>query len=384
LKAQFPVFVVDEYQDLGLALDRLVRSLCFDAGMRVIAVGDPDQSVYGFTGAKPELLKELAARPDVECVSLALNYRSGDRLVRAAKAALGEDRGYESYSGEEGVVYAQVCPGGLDGQVAYLVDQLLPALQRRFRLGQIAVLFPTKYEGGKIENALLGADVAYVRLGTNAAYEKTPVTRVVEELAAWCAVGLEGRGTRLSRLLRRWTNLQGLRNPEVMRAQRQRLVRFLFNNRTADASASEWLNALERQIIAMDGCRQRLTDRGEVEPLDILMNVVKPGGILEGFTVANLGGQLGSPNHLNLVTLHSSKGSEFDVVVLVGADEGSLPWGDDRGPILAEKRRLFYVAVSRSRQEFYVLSSPPMPGDRRRQGTSRFVTEMMKQLEQAT
>lgn len=62
LAARFPILVVDEYQDLGHALDRIVQCLCFEVGIRLVAVGDPDQSIYGFTGAEPSLLRNLAAR----------------------------------------------------------------------------------------------------------------------------------------------------------------------------------------------------------------------------------------------------------------------------------------------------------------------------------
>jgi superfamily I DNA/RNA helicase len=52
LRARFPILVVDEYQDLGRALHRMVLCLCFEAKMRLVAVGDPDQSIYGFNGAE--------------------------------------------------------------------------------------------------------------------------------------------------------------------------------------------------------------------------------------------------------------------------------------------------------------------------------------------
>ena len=55
IKAKYPVIVIDEYQDLGLPLHRMVVALMNKAGVRIIAVGDPDQSIYGFTGAKPAL-----------------------------------------------------------------------------------------------------------------------------------------------------------------------------------------------------------------------------------------------------------------------------------------------------------------------------------------
>lgn len=96
LLAKYPILVVDEYQDLGVALHRMVMGLCFRAGMRLFAVGDADQSIYGFTGARPELLRRLSDREDVETIRLRLNYRSGSRIVTAASVALGEERDYEA------------------------------------------------------------------------------------------------------------------------------------------------------------------------------------------------------------------------------------------------------------------------------------------------
>ena len=96
LQAKFPVLAVDEYQDLGVALHRIVKRVAFDGGIRLFAVGDPDQSIYGFTGAEGALLHELAERDDVERVQLRLNYRSASRIVSASEMVLGEARGYRS------------------------------------------------------------------------------------------------------------------------------------------------------------------------------------------------------------------------------------------------------------------------------------------------
>ena len=67
IRAKYPIIVIDEYQDLGLPLHRMVLALMNKAGVRIIAVGDPDQSIYGFTGAQPWLLKD--ARGAAECSS---------------------------------------------------------------------------------------------------------------------------------------------------------------------------------------------------------------------------------------------------------------------------------------------------------------------------
>src|SRR5882724_1749764 len=82
LSARFSWLAVDEYQDLGGPLHAIVTAL-IDAGINVFAVGDPDQTIYDFTGADPKYLQALSERPDFTTVRLKFNYRSGRRL-RAA------------------------------------------------------------------------------------------------------------------------------------------------------------------------------------------------------------------------------------------------------------------------------------------------------------
>ena len=69
-----------------------------------------------------------------------------------------------------------------------------------------------------------------------------------------------------------------------------------------------------------------LSDQGK--QVENLGNALEHGGALAGFQTRELGGQDGSPDHLNLLTLHSSKGCEYDVVIMLGLDQGSLPWNN--------------------------------------------------------
>jgi ATP-dependent DNA helicase Rep len=63
LRAKYSILVIDEYQDLGVPLHQMVATLIQSAGIRIFAVGDPNQSIYGFTGAKPGLLRNLRRPP---------------------------------------------------------------------------------------------------------------------------------------------------------------------------------------------------------------------------------------------------------------------------------------------------------------------------------
>jgi DNA helicase-2/ATP-dependent DNA helicase PcrA len=380
LRARFPILIVDEYQDLGLALHRLVMSLCFQARVRLFAVGDPDQSIYGFTGACPELLDEVAARDDVEDVRLRLNYRSGSKIVSASKAALGQVRDYESTRDATGTIQVHTCAGSLDGQVRRVVEEIIPDIVERRKAGDVVILYPSKYEGGRLEEELAKAGHEYVRLGRDGAYQRTPLTRLIEDLARWCSGGWREGEPKLSRLLRRWTTLQRLLDPELTRRERLKLVRFLFDRRE-DSTANEWLAAFEEVVLATDHARTRLLSTGDVDSFDALREASRPGGRLEKFTVRNLGGQAGSPEHFNLLTLHSSKGSEFDAVILVGADEGRIPshHAQKSASGTAEARRLFYVGVSRAREEIHLLHSPRVAGDRYQQGPSRFLEALIRE-----
>jgi DNA helicase II / ATP-dependent DNA helicase PcrA len=101
LAARFSKLYIDEYQDLAPGLHRLVVALCFDqsADATLFAVADPDQCIYAFTGADPELLKDLERRSSVTTIRLLRNYRCGDVITRKAVTALDYELEYESDRG---------------------------------------------------------------------------------------------------------------------------------------------------------------------------------------------------------------------------------------------------------------------------------------------
>src|SRR5699024_8278958 len=95
VKARFPIVMVDEYQDLGLGLHHLIETL-LEVGVEVTAVGDADQSIYGWAGGEPEYLNTLCARSDFSVRRLITNYRCGSSVVAAAELVLAEERGWRA------------------------------------------------------------------------------------------------------------------------------------------------------------------------------------------------------------------------------------------------------------------------------------------------
>ena len=94
ISAKYPWFLIDEYQDLGRPLHEMILSLIDNTNIKFFAVGDPDQSIYGFQGAIPEYLLELANRPDVTQIKLINNYRSNQDIINGSELVLNRQRGY--------------------------------------------------------------------------------------------------------------------------------------------------------------------------------------------------------------------------------------------------------------------------------------------------
>lgn len=144
--ARFPWIAVDEYQDLGGPLHRIVTSLVDSAAVKVFAVGDPDQTIYDFTGASPKYLGELCAREDFDSVRLKFNYRSGRRIIDASQAALApsEPRGYAPHPGrkDQGEIFFV----GADGTHANHALRVVEAVNNSLTAG---ICFRTRSSKGR-------------------------------------------------------------------------------------------------------------------------------------------------------------------------------------------------------------------------------------------
>lgn len=224
VQAKFPVLAVDEYQDLGVPLHRIVKRLAFDGGVRLFAVGDADQSIYGFAGADGNLLLELAERDDVEAVRLQLNYRSAGRIIQASELALGEERGYEPYdSDRQATIEFVECPDGLEQQAERAINKIIPnalAAKPGRTIGDIAILYRTAAIGDIVAAKAAEEDVKIIRVDTAAPYQKCALTSWIEDCAAWCSGGWREGRPQLSGLISRWLGFR--RKQRISRPSRSR------------------------------------------------------------------------------------------------------------------------------------------------------------------
>jgi superfamily I DNA/RNA helicase len=378
LVAKYPILAVDEYQDLGRALHGMVMGLCFSAGMRLFAVGDVDQSIYGFNGANPELLRRLSERPDVETVRLGLNYRCGSKIVAASEYALGEKRGYRAPDeAHEGTIYFHPCTGSYAGQAHHLIEQVIPEIRERrpdLGLGEVAVLYPAAFIGDEVAKAAADAGYSVTRTDANALYPRSSrLLRWLEQCAMWCCGGWRSGDPLLSRVIGEGSRLfHEVLTADAARLEFQRsLTATLWSRRDVTLALDEWLTALRNEIVAprVAGARS-LND--DLELLNDFIARLGPAGDLEDLSLGEFAGIGEGLNRISLSTLHSAKGREFDVVILMGVEEGRLPRNNPSANDLREARRLFYVGFTRARHEVHLLFNKNIP--------SRFLTEVAERL----
>ena len=359
LQARYPVLFVDEYQDLGHALHELVLLLCVEGGMRLFAVGDVDQSIYGFNGANPGLLQSLTARDDVREIRLRFNYRSGAKIIRASLGALGEERDYRGVDeAPEGQLAFWKVKGGLDAQAAGISRSVLPALLARHPADEIAILYRAAWLGDKVSQALDGTGVPHVRTDSNALIKRNSrLSRFIEACACWVTGGWHAANPPYMRLLGQalWLVYGGRSSNAEEEVVSRQLISFLQSGIGSGETTHFWLQRLCSELVMP----WQIIARNPQQEWEICLEMLVKTDPMQGkdMPLRVFSGRIEGTGRVTLSTLHSAKGREFDAVILYGMNAGDFPSNRDKRSqtALREVRRLFYVGVTRPRKELSIV-----------------------------
>ena len=357
LEAKYPWIIVDEYQDLGKPLHELILTLLNLTRIKVFAVGDADQSIYDFQGAAPDYLVELSQRQDVSCIHLKNNYRSSQTIVDASEYVLKSSRGYIA-SGKLRDYHAKLefieCPKGMDEQYERVIEQISRFHTEGIPYHEIAVLVGNNKQVAELAQECSRQNIpAYI---ARQSFRLTDLIIWTQNCAKWvsdkCSVSFD-------EICSTWKSFISQKRI-ISEDDYFLLKRTIFQTLTASKvytdNLSEWLCYLDKEvgIVSAFTASERYPD--EIDNFNKLLETARSHDTQ--LTIKFLT-RLGIPeNQVVLTTRHSSKGLEFDVVILPGMEKDSFPSYYDNTPRkLAEARRLCFVSVSRARKACILIRS---------------------------
>jgi hypothetical protein len=298
------------------------------------------------------LLRKLAALPDVEDIELKLNYRCADRIIAASKTLLVDPADFKSHDGRQGDILIYETEKDVRGQADYALGTVVPALLEEndtWKNGDIAVLYWSLNEGNAVAEAADALGLRYFRVDNGSPVKRSRLTEWLTDAARWCSGGWSSGTVSLSQLLKSWRAMRrSLTHETEILEIRKRLISALFGHRDGKLPLSKWLGILYEEVLhpAFDE-EPGLAD--EKENFEALLEASAEGA-LRDYTVEIFGNQGRSPDQINFMTLHNSKGLEFETVFLVGLEDGLFPSKyDNTQEKLDEKRRLFYVGLTRAK-----------------------------------
>ena len=404
-QAQFQFVLVDEFQDTNRAQYELIRFL--GAHGNVCAVGDDDQSIYGWRGADVRNMREFQQDfPGTTLVRLEENYRSTRTVLDVANGVIAEN------SGRIGKTLRTQRAGGEQVTLVAAADErdeaewIVRELERRraandWDLGEMAVLYRTNAQSRAFEEAFRRAGMPYRLIGAISFYER----REVKDLLAYLrlvgnpaddeaflrAIGVPRRGlgdsslAALGRSAADWkhslldTARIADRVPDLRPNARDAFRRFAefidgFSDRTRALPPAPILEELIRGIdyealLRAEGPEGEDRWENVRELLAGAANwsevVAAPdeesGTPLERYLAdaALLSANdrvAGQENGVTIMTLHTAKGLEWPVVVLAGLEHGLFPLGRaiEQPDGIEEERRLCYVGITRAKDKLYV------------------------------
>ncbi|MFM7014450.1 MAG: ATP-dependent helicase [Actinomycetota bacterium] len=416
---RFRHILVDEYQDTNHAQYSLIRELTkpiqdqFNSPdpktgellgpSQITVVGDSDQSIYAFRGADMRNIAEFAKDfPGSETILLEQNYRSTQNILSAANSVISKnfDRPEKNLWTDQGDGEKIVLYTALDerSEAGFVVDRISELHEGGVNFRDIAILYRTNALSPSLEAELRNQRVPYAVIGGLKFYERKEIK---DALAYLTAIANPRDDEAIRRILNEPTRGIGEKTElKIAELARKENVSFRVALGKTDAlglgpKLSSALNSFSKLLADLDamsvdssiadvlsaalnlsGYRGALEDsrdpqdEARVDNLDALIGQIfeyqrqNPSTTIAEYladiTLASAADEIDDASgNVSLMTLHTAKGLEYDVVFLVGLEQGTLPHVrafDEPGGV-AEERRLLYVGMTRARKLLYMTSA---------------------------
>ena len=437
---RFQYILVDEFQDTNAIQYAWLRVLAggnYGRDKQLMVVGDDDQSIYGWRGARIENIQQFNVDfADAEIVRLEQNYRSTSTILKAANGLIANNQGRlgkklwtEGVEGEHISLYEAL---NEQDEARFIVDRLQDWFNNGNQRSDAAILYRSNAQSRELEEALLRVAMPYRIYGGHRFYERLEIKNALAYLRL---LANRNDDTAIERIINVPTRGIGGRSLDVIRTVAreenvslwQACARCVNENLAGSRAVNAILTFLElidklqseceglelhekvERVIANSGLIQHHEKEGGEKALARKENLEELVNAASNFDDVALGDEVDvkSPAFLaafldqasldagdtqadetddavQLMTLHSAKGLEFPLVFLAGMEEGLFPhrMSMDKIASLEEERRLCYVGITRAKSKLYLThaESRRLHGEVNLCRPSRFIKEIPKQL----
>ena len=411
---RFQYILIDEFQDINRVQYEVIRMLAAPR-YNLFVVGDDDQSIYGFRGAKPELMLYMKQEfPALRTISLTVNYRSTEFITGAAARVIlhNDTRFYkrvQSFRGRGQNVHVQEV---LDEQeeAQYVTEEIQKKLDQGIKPGEIAVLFRTAVQARMISEILSEHRIPFeMRDYVTNFYRHF----IVKDMMAYLqlAAGKRDRSLFLTICNRplRYLARNSMENRQVNFEDLRKFycdkdwmldiidqfdvdVRMMKN--MAPYAAIQYI----RKKIGYDDFLKEYAEKHQIpwkQLMDVVAELEERSKNFKSYDeweihIAKYTQELEEQqakarkikgereNKVQLMTIHSAKGLEFEDVFVIHANEGEIPHQKaEKKDEIEEERRLFYVALTRAKNNLCISYITQKNGNSIK--PSRFVEELLGQ-----
>ncbi|MFQ5483766.1 MAG: UvrD-helicase domain-containing protein [Desulfobacterales bacterium] len=413
---RFKSIFIDEFQDINYAQYRLIKILSSPAktgsDKDICVIGDPDQSIYGFRGSDVRFFELFATdHPEAATIRLIRNYRSTETILRASDQIIKGDRQTGSkarvFSGLDGVKTIGILENRSEKSeaeaISIVIEQQIGGtgyhaldfgrIENRADIDErsfsdFAVLYRTNDQGRVLADAFNKAGIPYQIVNKDRIYHMKYIAEIVSLLKIAEGVGsyfdferaIAGLGTRVSKkvitTLKEWAYAKGYGLTEALQKVQWYPIKGLSRDQQIKC------NDISKSILTLAGVikgipfAQKLIYLSENTPILEKINTnPEAAEIFDkiiGFSEASGRDTLdfissialekdtdvydAQVEKVSLMTMHAAKGLEFPVVFISGCETGYIPYkraGHEKADI-SEERRLFYVAMTRAKEELYL------------------------------
>lgn len=411
---RFQYILIDEFQDINRVQYEVIRMLATPR-YNLFVVGDDDQSIYGFRGAKPELMLYMKQEfPSLRTISLTVNYRSTEFITGAAARVIlhNDTRFYkrvQSFRGRGQNVHVQEV---LDEQeeAQYVTEEIQKKLDQGIKPGEIAVLFRAAVQARMISEILSEHRIPFeMRDYVTNFYRHFIVKDIMAYLQL--AVGKRDRSLFLTICNRplRYLARNSMENRQVNFEDLRKFycdkdwmldiidqfdvdVRMMKN--MAPYAAIQYI----RKKIGYDDFLKEYAEKHQIswkQLMDVMAELEERSKNFKSYDeweihIAKYTQELEEQqakarkikgereNKVQLMTIHSAKGLEFEDVFVIHANEGEIPHQKaEKKDEIEEERRLFYVALTRAKNNLCISYITQKNGNSIK--PSRFVEELLGQ-----